>query len=180
MTRTELLQTPPEPGSVVTAPVRHLLVVANETLTGEALQGATAELVRPDGDVLVVCPILVSRAGYWACDYAAPLLAARERLLASLETLREAGLHVEGTVGDANPLQAIEDALCEFPADHILISTHPARRSTWLERRVVERARARFEIPVSHVVVDREASSAGRAARGPARAPRSRERAAAG
>lgn len=83
-------------------------------------------------------------------------LAARERLLMSLATLRAADLEATGMGGDANPSQEIEDALCEFPAEHILISTHPINRSTWLERRVVECARGRFDVDVSHVIVDRE------------------------
>jgi hypothetical protein len=49
---------------------------------------------------------------------------------------------------------AIEDALAEFDADEVIISTHPPDRSNWLERGVVERARERIDLPVSHVVVD--------------------------
>ena len=41
-------------------------------------------------------------------------------------------------------------------ADEIIISTHPEGRSNWLERGVVERARERFTVPVTHVVVDLE------------------------
>jgi hypothetical protein len=51
---------------------------------------------------------------------------------------------------------AIEDALAEFDADEVIISTHPPQRSNWLERGVVERARERIDVPVSHVVVDLE------------------------
>jgi hypothetical protein len=42
----------------------------------------------------------------------------------------------------------------------LIISTHPEGRSNWLERGVVERARERFEIKLTHVVVDLEAPSA--------------------
>ena len=61
-----------------------------------------------------------------------------------------------GAVGDSNPVQAIEDALAEFPADEIVISTHPPERSNWLEKKTVERARERFDLPITHVVVDLE------------------------
>ena len=50
----------------------------------------------------------------------------------------------------------MEDALRRFPADEVIISTHPPGRSNWLERDVVERARERFDMPVTHVVVDLE------------------------
>ena len=38
----------------------------------------------------------------------------------------------------------------------MIISTHPPGRSNWLERDVVKRARERFAVPVTHVVVDLE------------------------
>ena len=60
-------------------------------------------------------------------------------------------------MGDADPLQAIEDALRTFGADEIIISTHPEGRSNWLERGVVDSARERFAVPITHVVVDLEA-----------------------
>jgi hypothetical protein len=34
-----------------------------------------------------------------------------------------------------------------------VISTHPPGTSNWLERGVVDAARARFDVPVTHVVV---------------------------
>jgi hypothetical protein len=178
MARTESVQTSSDHGrgDAADAAVRHLLVVANETLEGEGLARVATDLVLPGGSVLVVCPILVSRAGYWACEFTAPLLAARQRLLETVDALGRTGLEVRGTVGDANPLQAIEDALCEFPAEHILISTHPPARSTWLERRVVAGARARFAQTVTHVIVDREDPAAERSAGSSRRALRRRER----
>jgi ABC-type uncharacterized transport system permease subunit len=39
-------------------------------------------------------------------------------------------------------------------AHEVIVSTHPPGRSHWLERDVVRRARERFEIPITHVVVD--------------------------
>ena len=50
----------------------------------------------------------------------------------------------------------MEDALRTFGADEIIISTHPPGRSNWLERGVVEKARERFPVPITHVVVDLE------------------------
>ena len=50
-------------------------------------------------------------------------------------------------------MQAIEDALRLFPADELVVATHPARRSHWLAGGLVERARA-FGLPVTHVVAE--------------------------
>jgi hypothetical protein len=72
-----------------------------------------------------------------------------------------AGLEARGEVGDHHdPRTAIEDALREFPADEIVVSTHPPDRSRWLEKGVVERVRQEVSLPVTHVVVDLEAEGA--------------------
>jgi hypothetical protein len=141
-------------GSTVTTPARNLLLVANETLAGAAVLDAVEELIAEDARVLVVCPVLVARSRYWTSDISAGIARASERLLGTLEALRAHGIDAEGLVGDGHPLLAMEDALHGFPADHILITTHPPTRSPWLERRVVRRARSRFELPISHVVID--------------------------
>ena len=63
-----------------------------------------------------------------------------------------AGVNARGDIGDGDPLQALEDALRAFPADEIVISTHPDGRSNWLERRTSSMRRAlRFDVPVTHV-----------------------------
>jgi len=49
---------------------------------------------------------------------------------------------------------AIADALAVFPADELLIATHPEERSNWLAHDLVSRACAQFSLPVVHLVVD--------------------------
>jgi GABA permease len=72
-----------------------------------------------------------------------------------------AGLAARGEVGDHHdPNSAMEDALQKFPADELVISTHPPERSRWLEGGVVERARDEIPLPVTHVVVDLQAEGA--------------------
>ena len=56
-------------------------------------------------------------------------------------------------------MQSIADGLRTFGADEVIISTHPEGRSNWLERGVVDTARERFAVPITHVVVDLEAES---------------------
>ena len=41
-----------------------------------------------------------------------------------------------------------------FSPDEIVISTHPVGRSHWLEKGVVSGARGRFDVPITHVIVD--------------------------
>jgi hypothetical protein len=137
---------------------RRILVIANETVGGETLRKTIAE--RAAGyreDVLVVCPALNSPLRHWASDEDGARAAAAQRLERSLERLHDVGIDARGQVGDGEPLQAMEDALRTFGADEIIISTHPEGRSHWLEKRIVEHARERFAVPITHVVVDLEA-----------------------
>jgi hypothetical protein len=134
---------------------RRILVVANETLGGRELRSLIEERSHDRRTVILVCtPALNSRLRHWASDEDGARAAAQERLDASLAELRSLGIDASGEIGDANPLQAMEDGLRTFGADEIIISTHPPGRSHWLERGVVDQARGRFTVPIRHVVVD--------------------------
>jgi hypothetical protein len=134
---------------------RRILVVANETVGGRTLRDCLERKsagVREE--ILVVTPALNSPLKHWVSDNDAARVDAQARLDASLDRLRNEGIEARGQIGDGDPLQAIEDALRTFGADEIVISTHPEGRSNWLERGVVQKARERFPVPVTHVVVD--------------------------
>jgi GABA permease len=133
-----------------------LLVVANETVGGEALLDEIRDRCRGrESEILVVTPALASsRAAHWASDVDEAIELARQRMELSLIAIGELGLKARGEIGDSDPNMAIEDALRLFAADEILISTHPPERSRWLERGVVDRAREQIDLPISHVVVD--------------------------
>jgi hypothetical protein len=140
---------------------RRVLVIANETVAGDTLHAMIRQ--KSEGyrtNVLVVAPAQPSPLQHLASDDEPGREAARKRVDASLEKLREAGLPARGEVGDPDPLQAIEDALRTFGPDEIIISTHPEGRSHWLERGVVEHARERFAVPITHVVVDLKSQQA--------------------
>jgi hypothetical protein len=137
---------------------RRVLVLANETLGGQALRREiTHRMAGEDTEVFVMCPALnVSKIKHWVSDEDEARRQAQDRLDEVLARLQRQGIPVEGDIGDADPIQAMEDALRLFPAQEAIISTHPPGRSNWLERDVIERARERFALPVSHVVVDLE------------------------
>jgi hypothetical protein len=140
-----------------------VLVVANETVGGRALLAEIQNRVknRPSEIFVVVPAMASSRLDHLAHDVDGAIAEAQERLAASLRTMEVAGMRARGEVGDHHdPNQAIEDTLRTFPADELIISTHPAERSKWLERGVVERARREVPLPVTHVVVDLEAEAA--------------------
>jgi len=137
---------------------RRILVIANETVGGSRLRQEIVRLAEGvQENVLVVCPALNSPLKHWASDEDDARAEAHQRLETSVDELRRLGVNVRGEIGDSDPLQAIEDALRTFGADCLIISTHPEGRSNWLERGVVEAARERFAVPITHVVVDLEA-----------------------
>jgi hypothetical protein len=139
------------------APEEHrVLVVANETVGGSQLLETIRERIAGrDARVLVVCPALNSPLRHWASDEDDARQKAQERLDASLATMQGVDIQASGEIGDGDPIQAIEDALRTFRPDELIVSTHPVGKSHWLERGVVEKARERFALPVTHVVVDR-------------------------
>jgi hypothetical protein len=142
----------PEPDA---GPRRRVLVVANETVAGLELLAKIRERAGGQGsEVMVVCPAINSRLRHWISDSDRARAEAQRRLDVSLAALRAHGINARGQVGDGDPLQAIDDALCVFSADELIISTHPPGRSNWLEKRVVSRALVRCSLPIMHVIVD--------------------------
>jgi hypothetical protein len=137
---------------------RRILVVANETVESPAILETLLE--RRDNsrgeasEVMVVVPALNTRLRYWMLDLDQARMAAQWRLMRSLDALREAGVVAEGCVGDADPFLAMTDVLAVFPADEIVIATHPEHRSNWLARDLPAHARAAFPQPVRHIVVE--------------------------
>ncbi|HKO27109.1 MAG TPA: hypothetical protein VJU80_06595, partial [Solirubrobacteraceae bacterium] len=63
---------------------------------------------------------------------------------------QEAGHEVTGSVGDAEPLSAIQDAVNLGNFDEIIISTLPLGISRWLKLDLVSKARG-LGLPVTHV-----------------------------
>ena len=134
---------------------KKILVIANETAPSDELQTAVSG---PGGltEVLVVAPVLNSRLRHWCSDTGAAEDAAGARLRVCIGRLAARGIRAEGTIGDSDPLRATLDALRLFPADEIVVSTHPEHRSNWLAKGLVERVAEYFDGPILHVVVDEE------------------------
>ncbi len=135
---------------------RRILVLATETVAGRAILDEVRYRGGPDAVVRIVSPVLVpSRLSHLlGTSRDSALDQARERLDASVASMRAAGLDAEGRLSDSDPAQALEDGVRVFRPDEVIISTHPPSRSTWLEKKVVSQAREALSIPVHHVVVD--------------------------
>src|SRR5215510_11388956 len=136
---------------------RRVLVVANETVGGEELMSAIGEIaLAARTRFYVVSPALNSRLKTWTSDEDPARAAAQTRLDSTLSRLSSHDVEARGSVGDVDPLVAVEDAVRSFRPDEIVVSTHPKGRSNWLERGVVDALRERYDVRVTHVVVDLE------------------------
>jgi phosphopantetheine adenylyltransferase len=141
----------------VSAEHPHVLVVANETVTGRKLIEAAEGRKGPGGlRVTVIAPVSQPKRGY-VVYVDTRRAAAGRRLERTLATLREEGISAHGLVVEADPVTAVRDALSQLepPVDEILVATHPQQKSGWLRKNVVDRIRdAAGGRPVEHVVVD--------------------------
>jgi hypothetical protein len=133
---------------------KRLLVVATAPVDEAVLRESVREHVGPDAEVRVVAPASdLSPLEWLATDEdeargeAADIADSAERAVEP-----EAG-RVETEVGDSDPVQAIEDALREFPADEVIVVTRPGDDAGWLEKDSAEEASERFGVPVTHLVV---------------------------
>ncbi|HSC73263.1 MAG TPA: hypothetical protein VLB89_03780 [Gaiellaceae bacterium] len=134
----------------------HLLVVANETVTGRKLIEAVER--HRDGElrVTVIAPVNQPERGYVVYQDTRRAAAGR-RLDRTLAVLRDEGIPAHGLVVETDPVTAVRDALAQLEphVDAIVVATHPQQKSGWLRRHVVDRIRdAAGERPVEHVVVD--------------------------
>jgi hypothetical protein len=132
----------------------HVLVVSNETVGGHKLLEAIEQRAA-EGPIrcTVVCPRDTPHQGFVIYDETARS-AARVRLDLTLDRLRELGIPAHGEVMDPDPYLATQDAIREWGADEVIVSTYPYPRVGVLRRDLIERIRAWSGLPVQHVVVD--------------------------
>jgi hypothetical protein len=135
----------------------HVLVIANETVAGKGLIEALKQRAAGGADlVTVIAPVSKPQAGYVVYEDTRRASAGR-RLDRTLSALHEAGIKAHGLVVDANPEDAVRDAMSMLDPkpDEVIVSTHPQERSGWLRRKVIDRVRdAAGGAPVEHIVVD--------------------------
>ena len=123
---------------------RSVLVVANVTATSQELIGALcARAVSEPVSYTLIVP---------ATQFGGGRAAAQDQLREALTGLRAAGLEVQGSVGDGDPVIAVSDTWDPKLYDEIVISTLPMRLSKWLHAGLPERIAKLTGAPVAHVV----------------------------
>lgn len=133
----------------------HVLIVAHKTAaTSGLLDAVRKRATQGDATFHLLVPLQPHDAQNVDRE-AAGAGEAQSVLDVALPKLSEAaGQQVTGSVGDSDPLTAIQNAIDHGDYDEIIISTLPLSASRWLKLDLVSKAR-RLGKPVTHV----EASS---------------------
>ena len=132
-----------------------IIAVVSEPVSGEALKNAIGAERAEEAEVLVVAPALNSRTRFWLSDPDAAIGRAEDVHEETVKDMDRQGIDATGDTGESDPLLAIQDALQTFPADEIVLFTHPGGKVNWLEDGLVDEARERFDVKVEHLVIER-------------------------
>ncbi|MBA2514787.1 MAG: hypothetical protein H0V26_10750 [Solirubrobacterales bacterium] len=132
-----------------------LLVLTPEPIDAEVLRAALGAEVE-GAEVLVISPATnQSKLAFWVSDPDEAIAEAETAQVDSVERLEEAGIDAAGDTGESEPGVAIQDALATFPADRIVIFSHPEGDRDYREDDSLADAEARFGVPVTHAVISR-------------------------
>ena len=130
-----------------------LLVVTPEPVDANALRTTLGEEVE-GAEVLVVSPAgNRSKVAFWVSDADEAIAEAEAAQEETVERLEEEGVDAAGDTGESEPDVAIQDALATFPADRIVVFSHPDL--DYREDRALENAEERFGVPVTHAEISR-------------------------
>src|ERR1700761_6725606 len=130
----------------------HVLVVAHQTAaTPGLLDAVRARATRGPATFHLIVPQQAHGMHKVVDPQDAGADEAQRVLDAALPKLSDAaGQEVTGSVGDAEPLMAIQDAVNLGDYDEIIISTLPLGISRWLKLDLISKAKG-LGLPVTHV-----------------------------
>jgi hypothetical protein len=132
-----------------------VLVLASEPISADQLRSALdsgADSDLDDIEVRIVAPALHASAfQFWISDADEAISKADAVWRSSVDELGAAGVRAEGDIGEADPMQAVEDALASFDADRIILFTHPGSAQRYREDIDEDELEQRFGRPVKHI-----------------------------
>ena len=132
-----------------------LLVLTPEPVDADLLRATLGDEVE-GAEVLVVSPATNrSKLAFWVSDPDEAIAEARTAEEETVERLEEDGIDAAGDTGESEPAVALQDALATFPADRIVVFSHPAGDRDYREDEGLKEAEDRFGIPVTHAVIGR-------------------------
>jgi hypothetical protein len=157
--------------------MRRYLLVANQTLQRAELADELRKrieegpssfcLLVPDTraadypDVAAAAGVLQPSMTWWMTDSRRPATdeeastQARQRLGQMLADLDALGVPVEGDLGSAQPVEAMEKVFTNHRFDEIIVATLPRPVSHWLRADLPHRAKRRFGLPVTTIITKR-------------------------
>ena len=128
-----------------------VLVVANRTAGSDELMEALRRRAEEGPAKFHLVVPSTPRGVSWAADMHAGGDAAEHDLEGALERLRERGLDIDGSLGDPDPIAAVQDAANRSSYDEVIVSTLPKHVSKWLRVDLPRKAAHATGLPVSHV-----------------------------
>jgi hypothetical protein len=131
---------------------RKVLALVAEPISGDMLRSALGNDA-DEAEVMVVAPALDSKTRFWTSDSDDAIARADAVQSETVERMAEQGVDAVGDTGESDPLLALQDALATFPAEEIVIVTHPEGERNWAEDDLLEQAQGRFELPVRQLEV---------------------------
>jgi hypothetical protein len=131
---------------------RKVLALVAEPISGDVLRSALGDDA-DEAEVMVVAPALDSKTRFWTSDSDDAIARADAVQSETVERMAEQGVDAVGDTGESDPLLALQDALATFPAEEIVIVTHPEGERNWAEDDLLEQAQGRFELPVRQLEV---------------------------
>jgi hypothetical protein len=131
-----------------------VLLVTAEPVNADLVRAALGDEAA-GAEVLVVSPALTdSPVAFWVSDSDEAIEKADLVAQETVERLEEDGIDAAGETGESEPLQAIADALATFPAERIVVVSHPEGQAAYREQDLAE-AEERFGLPVVRTEVTR-------------------------
>ena len=132
-----------------------LLVLTTEPVSADQIREALPDGARPEeAEVMVVAPALHRDAlHFWMSDADDAIANAERVRRETVERLDQQGVAASGDTGESDPVEAIQDSLQSFPADRIVLFTHPESDRRYKEDLDPQEIRERFGIPVDHALV---------------------------
>jgi nucleotide-binding universal stress UspA family protein len=131
-----------------------LLVVTPEPVDAALLRSVLGSSVE-GAEVMVISPATSrSKVAFWVSDADEAIEEAETAQEETVERLEEEGIDAAGDTGEGDPAVAIQDTLATFPADRIVIFSHPGGERDYRED-ALDDAESRFGIPVTRAEISR-------------------------
>ena len=132
-----------------------LLVLTPEPVDSDLVRAAVGDEAE-GAEVLVVSPATnQSKLAFWVSDPDEAIAEAEDAQQETVERLEEAGVDAAGDTGESEPAVALQDALATFPADRIVVFSHPDGDLDYREDKGIAALETRYGIPVTHAEIGR-------------------------